>query len=134
MKELADFDIPDNYKYSESHEWSFIKDYIIMVGISDYAQEQLGDIIYVELPKIGRKFKKGEECVTIESAKAVSDISMPLAGEIVEINNLLETKPDLLNSSPNTKGWIFKFRVDNPEEYNLLLDKEGYLNLIRRTL
>ena len=100
MKEINELQLPDDLKYADDHEWAKAQGDVVRVGISDYAQDQLGDIVFVELPEVGESFEKGAEFGTLESVKAVSEIYMPLGGEIVAINETLEESPEKVNNSP----------------------------------
>ena len=115
-------------KYNVNHEWINYdeKTKIGVVGITEYAQNQLGDIVHISLPSINSKFKQGEIIATIESVKVVDDIYLPLSGTIIEVNKLLETSPELVNESAEDKGWIAKLQLDNIDEAGSLLDAEGY--------
>lgn len=125
VKDMADFN-PD-LKYAESHEWAKqIDQGIIEVGISDYAQESLGDVVFVELPEVGTQVSAKDECCAVESVKAASDIYAPVSGEIVAVNEALEDSPELLNESPYENGWIFRIKPSNAGELDDLLDAQGY--------
>lgn len=113
-------------KFTESHEWVDLQDGIGTVGVTNYAQEELGDIVYVELPEVGKSLKTGEEAAVLESTKAAADIYTPVSGEILEVNEPLIDAPELINDSPETKGWIFKIKLSNPEELEKLMDLEQY--------
>jgi glycine cleavage system H protein len=124
-------DTPGDLKYAESHEWAReLADSVIEVGISDYAQESLGDVVYVELPEIGAVLQVGEECCAVESVKAASDIYAPVAGEIVEVNEALDDSPELLNEAPYGEGWIFKIKASDTSELENLLSADDYANQI----
>ncbi|MFX0058021.1 MAG: glycine cleavage system protein GcvH [Candidatus Hodarchaeota archaeon] len=125
-----DYKFPEDLKYTPSHEWVRIEDNIAIVGITDYAQHQLGDIVFVELPVIGVVFEKGSNAAEIESVKAVGDLIMPLSGEILEINIKLSDNPELVNSSPFEDGWIIKIRISHPNEVNELLSAIKYKQLV----
>jgi glycine cleavage system H protein len=117
---------PAHLKYAASHEWSRLEtDGSITVGITDHAQEALGDIVFLELPSIGRKVKAKEECAVIESVKAASDIYAPVSGEIVAINQAAIDAPEAINSAPYDH-WLFRIKPANPDELNALLDADGY--------
>ena len=113
MKELSELKFPDDVRYAESHEWAKSEGDTVKVGISDYAQDQLGDIVFVELPEEGDSLEKGEEFGTVESVKAVSEIYMPVGGEIVAVNSGLEDAPELANNTPYTDGWMIEVKPDN---------------------
>ncbi len=131
MKEINDLNLPENIKYTEQHEWAKKDGEIIIVGINDYAQDQLGDIVFVELPDIEDSFAQGEEFGTVESVKAVSEIYIPVSGEIIEINSELEEDPELVNTSPYDKGWIVKIKPSNLSELDNLFSKSEYLNMLK---
>ena len=119
---------PDDLLYASSHEWARrLDDDIVEVGISDYAQEALGDVVYVELPEVGRDVSAGEECCAVESVKAASDIYAPVSGEIVEVNQELDGEPELLNESPYESGWMFRIKASDLSELESLLSAEAYL-------
>jgi glycine cleavage system H protein len=122
--------IPKELKYSESHEWVKLEGDVAIVGISDHAQSELGDIVFVELPEVGDDISKDEACGTIEAVKTVSDMNAPLSGEIVEVNKELEDEPTLINSDCYSAGWIMKIKVSDPSELEDLLDADDYEGLI----
>lgn len=122
--------IPEELKYTKDHEWARIEGDVATVGITDYAQSELGDIVYVELPQIGKKTKQSESFGTIEAVKAVSDLFAPLSGEIVEVNNSLANQPEVINKDPYGEGWLVKIKFSNKNEINNLLDKSAYEELI----
>jgi glycine cleavage system H protein len=126
MKELDQVDLPQDCRYAESHEWAKSDGDRIKVGISDYAQDQLGDIVFVELPEVGDSFEKGAEFGTVESVKAVSEIYMPVAGEVVEVNADLEDAPEKVNNSPYTEGWMIAVKPENAADLDGLMDHEAY--------
>lgn len=114
-------------KFSESHEWIETNNGTATVGVTNYAQKELGDIVYVELPAVGKKVKKGEEAAVLESTKAAADVYSPVSGTITEVNQALVDSCDLINKSPETEGWIFKLSLDNPQELDSLMNSEDYL-------
>lgn len=113
-------------KYSETHEWISVKDSIGTVGVTDYAQKELGDIVYVELPKVNATINKGEEAVVLESTKAAADVYSPVSGTILEVNTALNSDSQLVNSSPEQQGWLFKIKLSNVAELEELLAEEAY--------
>lgn len=113
-------------RYSEDHEWVSVDGDIATVGISDFAQQQLGDVVFVELPDVGRAVERGGEIAVVESVKAASEIYAPLSGEIVEINNALADGPVMVNESPEEDGWFFKMRLNDPSEVDGLMDAAAY--------
>ncbi len=121
---------PDNIRYSESHEWSSLDDDIVTIGISDHAQDQLGDLVFVELPEVGNTVDAGDQIATLESVKTAVDIYAPVSGEIMEINDVLTDSPELINQSPFADGWLCKIRVVDGSEYEQLLDADQYQQLL----
>lgn len=119
-------EVRDNLLYTESHEWVLKKDGVVRIGITDYAQEHLTDVVYVELPKVGDKFSKGDEIATVESVKSVSEIYAPVSGEVVEVNEKLEDEPELINTSPYDDGWLAEIRMDDESELEKLLPPSDY--------
>jgi len=122
--------IPQELKYTKDHEWVKQEDGKIRVGITHHAQKELGDIVFVELPEVGRKVKKGELVATVESVKAVGEVYAPASGEVVEVNTSLEASPELVNKDPYGEGWIFVLKVADPAELGDLLDAAGYEALV----
>ena len=131
MKELNELNFPDDVRYAESHEWARSEGDRIKVGITDYAQDQLGDIVFVELPEVGDTLGKGEEFGTVESVKAVSELYMPVAGEVVAINETLEDAPEKINNSPYSDGWMIEIKADTSSELDGLLDTDAYLATLK---
>ena len=121
--------VPDNLKYTKDHEWLSIEGDIATVGITDYAQESLGDLVFVELPKVGAKFESGKDMVIVESCKAASDVYAPVAGEVVAVNDNVTNTPDTINSDPYANGWLVKMKID-PAAVANLLDAEAYKKLL----
>ncbi|MCH5222534.1 MAG: glycine cleavage system protein GcvH [Muribaculaceae bacterium] len=115
----------DDRKYADSHEWAKLDGDIATIGISDYAQHALGNIVYVDMPEVGDEVTKGEDFGAVESVKAASDLLSPLSGEVVEVNEELSDKPELLNEDAN-ENWIIKVKVSDPSEYDELLNAEEY--------
>jgi len=113
-------------KYDREHEWIRVEGDEGIVGISDYAQDQLSDIVYVELPEVGDTFERGDIFATVESVKAASDIYMPVGGEILEVNELLEDEPELVNQDPFGKAWFVRISIADPSELDDLMDAEAY--------
>ncbi|ORU91637.1 MAG: glycine cleavage system protein H [Cycloclasticus sp. symbiont of Bathymodiolus heckerae] len=123
-------DTPNDRKYADSHEWALLEaDGNIRVGITDHAQELLGDLVFVELPEVGQELNKGDECSVVESVKAASDIYSPVTGEIVAVNEELDDTPEAINTSPYADGWIFVIKPTETSELDDLLDADGYINL-----
>ncbi len=123
--------IPSNLKYSKDHEWVRKEDNIAYVGVTDYAQSELGDIVFVEIETLGETLNKGETFGTIEAVKTVSDSYMPLSGKVIEKNEKLDSTPDLINKDPYGEGWMIKIEMTNPSDYDDLLTPEQYAELIR---
>ncbi|RZD38239.1 MAG: glycine cleavage system protein H [Thaumarchaeota archaeon] len=120
----------EDRKFTKEHEWVEKVDQIIIIGITEFAQDQLGDIVSIELPKVGSSFKQNDAMAIIDSVKASSDIYSPVDGEITETNEKLLEQPELINQSPNEEGWILKMKPNNPEQLDSLLSKEQYNNLV----
>jgi len=121
---------PKELKYTKEHEWAKPEDGKVRMGITDYAQSELGDIVYVELPKKGRKVKQGESFIVVESVKAVSDVYAPVSGEIIEINEELEEKPELVNQSPYEQGWMAVIAMEDKSELDSLMSAQEYERLL----
>ena len=130
MKELEELILPDDVRYTDDHEWARINGDTVLVGVSDYAQDQMGDIVFVELPAIGDSFAKGDEFGTLESVKAVSELYMPMSGEVVAVNTALTDAPELINQQPYT-SWIIEIKPADPSEYQQLHNAADYLNLLK---
>lgn len=118
--------IPSNFKVAKSHEWVCVNGDTGTVGITDHAQHELTDIVFVELPAVGRKVKAGEACAVVESVKTASDIYSPVSGEITEVNKAVVDNPSLVNSEPHTGGWLYKVKLGNAAELNALLAPADY--------
>jgi glycine cleavage system H protein len=131
MKEIEELFLPDDVHYAETHEWARDKDEAVLVGVNDYAQDQLGDIVFVELPEIGDAFEKGEEFGTLESVKAVSEIYMPIAGKIVAVNEALSEEPELINQEPYNSGWLVEIEPDDPDEIHTLMTSIEYMEMLK---
>jgi glycine cleavage system H protein len=119
-----------NVKYTKDHEWVRIEGDTVTVGITDYAQSQLGDVVYVELPEIGRRVQKGKEAAVVESVKAASEVFAPLSGEVVAVNGELSGEPGRINSDPMGEGWFMKLRTANAKEMDDLMDEAAYQSFI----
>lgn len=126
MKEIDALKFPDDVRYSRDHEWARKDGDVFTVGISDFAQDQLGDVVYVELPEAGATFDKGQEFGTVESVKAVSELFMPVTGQVVEVNAGLEDGPERVNNDPYGEGWMIKVRPANPGDFDELMDRQAY--------
>ena len=130
MKELDELHLPDDIRYTDEHEWARITGDIARIGVSDYAQDQLGDIVFVELPAVGDTIARGEVFGTLESVKAVSELYLPLSGEVVAVNTALTDAPELINQDPYA-AWIVEVRPSDAGEYDQLLSAAAYLDLLR---
>jgi glycine cleavage system H protein len=122
--------VPGDLKFAKTHEWVRVSGATAVVGISDHAQHELTDVVFVELPAVGRKVKAGEACAVVESVKTASDIYSPVSGEVVEINPALAGQPDLVNKEPYTGGWFYKVKLGQPSEVDALLTPDAYSKLI----
>ena len=118
------------FRFTRDHEWVRLDGDLAIVGITDYAQSQLGDVVYVELPEIGHRVEKGKEAAVVESVKAASEVYAPVSGEVAEINEMLTTDPATVNADPMGDGWFIKLRLDDPKEMDSLMDEEGYRRFI----
>ena len=116
----------DNVKYTQEHEWVLLEDDIATIGISSHAIEELGDIVFVELPKVGSEFSQMDELGTVESVKTVSSLYIPLSGSIVEVNETLQDAPETVNEAPYGNGWLIKVKIDDRAEYDDLMTSEEY--------
>ena len=123
--------LPENIKYTEDHEWVKLEDDILTIGITDFAQSELGDIIFVEFPDLNIKVSAKDSIGTLEAVKTVADIYSPASGLVMELNDQLENTPELINEDPYNKGWILKIRIDDKNEYNSLLTNNEYQELIK---
>jgi glycine cleavage system H protein len=117
---------PKEYRYTKEHEWIDLKGNVATVGITDYAQHELGDVVFVELPKVGYKTITGKSFGTVESVKAVSEIYSPVAGEVIEANTALQNTPEKINTDPHGAAWLIKIRIANPAEISGLMDAAAY--------
>ncbi len=116
----------ESVRYQESHEWARKDGDLVVIGISDYAQDELGDVVFVEFPSLGAAFKKGDAFGVVESVKAASDLYLPVSGTVAEVNEVLQDKPETINESPFKDGWIIKVKPDNPTELDSLMDAGAY--------
>ena len=123
---------PEDSRYAESHEYVHVEGDIGTIGITDYAQKELGDVVFVELPKVGSQLEFGEELGSIESVKAVSELFSPVTGEVVEVNEALAEKPELVNTDPYGDGWMVKVKISAPDEIDGLMSAEDYEDYIKR--
>ncbi len=125
-----DMNVPQDLKYTSSHEWVKIDGNIVTVGITDYAQSQLSDLTFIELPAVDDVFAASDEAGVLESVKAASDIYSPLSGKVVEVNESLNDNPEAINSDPYTEGWLFKLEMSDPDEVERLMDNDGYDEIV----
>ena len=123
---------PTNLKYSSEHEWVKVEGGTATIGITDYAQNELGDIVYIELPKAGTKFNAMQEFGVVESVKTVSTLYCPVSGDIIDVNNSLSSKPEIINNDPHGKGWMIKVKMANPSDLDRLLSASDYEALIKK--
>jgi len=131
MKEINDLNLPEDVKYTKDHEWAKSEGDTVTIGINDYAQDQLGEIVFVELPEVGDSFAAEEEFGSVESVKAVSEMYMPISGEIVGVNENLEDAPELVNEDCYQGGWIIKVKPSDNAEIDALMDKAAYLEMLK---
>lgn len=131
MKPIEELNFPLDVKYTDDHEWAKVEGDLVSVGISDYAQDQLGEIVYVEMPEIGDSFEQGDEFGSVESVKAVSEIFLPIAGEIVEVNAELEDAPELVNTDCYNNGWLVKIKPRDLSEMDNLKDQAAYIEMLK---
>jgi glycine cleavage system H protein len=130
MKQINELTLPGTVRHAETHEWARASGDYVRVGISDYAQDHLGDITFVELPDLGAVFAKGDEFGTLESAKAVAPLLMPVSGEVTAVNEALKDSPELVNADPYGEGWIVEVRPSEPSDLESLMAREAYLKLL----
>ena len=130
---MADLDYPVSLRYSRDHEWVATTDdnAVVRVGITDFAQEQLGDVVYVDLPETGDSVTAGESCGEVESTKSVSDLIAPVSGTVTEVNDSLDDSPETVNSSPFEGGWMYLVELSDPAQLESLMDSEAYKELIQ---
>ena len=131
MKALDELNFSDDVKYTKDHEWARMDGDIVTIGLSDYAQDQLGEIVFVELPEEGDTFEQGDEFGSVESVKAVSEIYLPISGEIVEVNEDLEDAPELVNNDCYADGWMVKVKPEDPSQLDAMMDKGAYLEMLK---
>lgn len=130
MKEFDELNLPDDLRYTEDHEWAKLEGDVVRIGVSDYAQDQLGDIVFVEMPEAGDSFEKGEEFGTLESVKAVSELYLPISGEITAVNEALVDAPELLNEDPYA-NWIVEVKPEDAGDLDDLLSVEQYMEIVK---
>ncbi|PID40531.1 MAG: glycine cleavage system protein H [Proteobacteria bacterium] len=131
MKTIEELNLPEDVRYTDDHEWAKQNGDVVRIGISDYAQDQLGDIVFVELPEVGDAFEQGDEFGTVESVKAVSELYMPMAGEVTAINGGLEDEPELVNTDPYAGGWMIEIKAKNTADLDALKSKSDYLDMLK---
>ena len=127
-------EVPENLRYSTDHDWVRLEDDgTVVIGITDHAQEALGELVYVEVPEEGQSFQRGDACAVVESVKAASDVNAPVTGELAEINTALEENPELVNQDPYEDGWLIRMHPSDPAELDDLLDADAYTRLLAET-
>ncbi len=131
MKELEELIIPEDLRYTKDHEWARPEGDLVTCGVTDYAQDQLGDIVFVELPEVGDSLSKGGEFGTVESVKAVAELYSPIGGEVVEVNGELDESPQFVNQDPYGKGWMIKVRPVNLNELDDLMNAQQYEDMLK---
>ena len=131
MKEISELNLPDDVRYAEDHEWARLEGDKVRVGLDDYAQDQLGDIVFVELPRVGDTFGQGEEFATVESVKAVCECYLPVDGEIIAVNTALEETPELVNKSPYGDGWMVDVDPRDVSQMDTLMTNEACLEKLK---
>ncbi|MBU2497437.1 MAG: glycine cleavage system protein GcvH [Proteobacteria bacterium] len=131
MKEISALNLPDHLRYAEDHEWADMEGEKVRIGVSDYAQDQLGDIVFVELPRPGDVFTKGQQFGVVESVKAVAELYTPVGGEVLAVNKTLEDSPEILNKSPYEDGWMVELKPSDPSEIGTLMTKNAYLEMLK---
>ena len=131
MKELEELVILQDLRYTKDHEWARAEGGLVTCGVTDYAQDQLGDIVFVELPEVGDELAKGGQFGTVESVKAVAELYSPIGGEVAEVNGALEDSPQLVNQDPYGQGWMIKVRPKEPNELDKLMDAQQYKDMLK---
>ena len=131
MKELEELVIPQDLRYTKDHEWARAEGELVTCGVTDYAQDQLGDIVFVELPEVGEELAEGGQFSTVESVKAVAELYSPIGGEVAEVNGALEDSPQLVNQDPYGQGWMIKVRPKEPNELDKLMDAQQYKDMLK---
>ena len=124
-------EVRDGLKYTESHEWLKVQEDTVIIGITDHAQAELTDIVFVELPEVGKEIKKGEELCVVESVKSVSEIYSPISGNVVDVNKKLDDSPEIINESPYNDGWLVELEVKDKSELDSLLDAASYKKILK---
>ena len=131
MKEIEELAFPEELRYTEDHEWAVSEGEGIKIGISDYAQDQLGDIVFVELPQQGDRLEKGAEFGTVESVKAVAELFIPISGEIITVNTTLDGSPELVNKDPYGDGWMVEIKPSSADELDALMTRDVYVEYLK---
>lgn len=131
MKEISELQFAEDVRYADDHEWARDEGDKVRIGVDDYAQDQLGDIVFVELPQVGDSFSKGDEFGTVESVKAVAELFMPVGGEILAVNGELEEAPELVNKDPYQGGWMIEIKPADPAEMESLMTKDAYIDMLK---
>lgn len=131
MKAIEELNLPDDLRYTKDHEWTKLEGDVIRVGITDYAQDALGDVVFVELPDVGTHFDAEAEFGTVESVKAVSELFMPVAGEVTAVNEELADAPERVNQNPYNDGWMLQIKPSDPADVDKLMDKTAYLEMLK---
>ena len=131
MKAIEELNLPEDVRYTDDHEWAKQNGDAVRIGISDYAQDQLGDIVFVELPEVGDTFDQGDEFGTVESVKAVSELYMPMGGEITAVNDALADEPELVNNDPYGGGWMIEIKATDAAGLEALKSKSDYLDMLK---
>ncbi len=131
MKEIGELQLPEDVRYADDHEWARDEGDKVRIGVDDYAQDQLGDIVFVELPQVGDSFSKGDEFGTVESVKAVAELFMPLGGEVLAVNTALEEAPELVNKDPYQEGWMIEIKPADPAEMEALMTRDAYIDMLK---
>ena len=131
MKEIQELEFPEELRYTEDHEWAVSTGEGIKIGISDYAQDQLGDIVFVELPQQGDRLEKGGEFGTVESVKAVAELFIPISGEIITVNTTLDGSPELVNKDPYGDGWMVEIKPSSADELDTLMTRDVYVEYLK---
>ena len=131
MKKINDLNLPEDVQYTKDHEWAKSEEDAVTIGINDYAQDQLGEIVFVEMPEVGDTFTAEDEFGTVESVKAVSELYMPISGEVVAVNENLEDAPQLVNEDCYQGGWVIKIKPADRKEMDTLMNKAAYLEMLK---
>jgi glycine cleavage system H protein len=131
MKDINELNLPEDVKYTKDHEWASAEGDTVTIGINDYAQDQLGEIVFVEMPAVGDSFSAEDEFGSVESVKAVSEMYMPISGEILAVNEDLEDAPEKVNEDCYQSGWIIKVKASDLSEMDALMDKAAYLEMLK---